>query len=347
MIIPYLILCAAFVSPAQAEPPSGGQGLVWEADLATAQRLARESNRLVLIHFGGPWCEPCRRLEKQVFSQPGFGRELAAKYVAVKVDPREHSELAEKYGVRAVPTDVVVMPSGQLLTRTESPSNVAAYCETMGRIANSFQPSTEVAGTRPSAASEPQQPKSQDTLDRYASYYNRRQSVPPTPNATDAQPHERSEVPNATHDAAVAAQATSDQAKQAQQDSQPQSEFPAPPKNPPIALDGYCAVTLVEKRQWQPGDPQWGAIHRGRTYLFASAEAQKAFLADPDRFSPVLSGNDPVIRVEHNKNVTGRREHGAFYNDRIYLFTSEDTFQRFNRDPSRYIVDTSRQARRR
>lgn len=119
-----------------------------------------------------------------------------------------------------------------------------------------------------------------------------------------------------------------------------------PAGTPPLALDGYCPVTLVDKRQWQAGDKLWGAIHRGRTYLFTSEAAQKAFLADPDRYSPVLSGNDPVMRLEHHQDVPGKREHGAFYNDRIYLFASEETFQQFDRDPARYTVDT-RQAMRR
>jgi protein disulfide-isomerase len=118
------------------------------------------------------------------------------------------------------------------------------------------------------------------------------------------------------------------------------------PGNPPIALEGYCAVTLVEKRVWQAGDKKWGAIHRGHTYLFASEEGQKAFLENPDHYTPVLSGNDPVLRLDQNQDVAGKREHGAFYDDRIYLFASEETFQQFNRDPSRYTVDT-RQALRR
>jgi YHS domain-containing protein len=80
--------------------------------------------------------------------------------------------------------------------------------------------------------------------------------------------------------------------------------------------------------------------------LFTSEEAQKAFLGDPDRYSPVLAGNDPVMRLDHNRDVPGKREHGAFYNDRIYLFASEETFLRFDRDPARYTVE-SRQAMRR
>ena len=127
----------------------------------------------------------------------------------------------------------------------------------------------------------------------------------------------------------------------------PSSESTAKaPGNPPLVLDGFCAVTLIEKHRWQVGSKHWGAIHLGRIYLFASEEARKSFLTNPDRYSPVLSGNDPVMRLDHNQDVLGKREYGAFYDDRVYLFASEENFQRFRGDPARYTID-NRQALRR
>jgi protein disulfide-isomerase len=345
MVLNYLLLCAAFVSQVPAETPSGSAGLKWESDLETAQRQSRESGRLLLIHFGGPWCEPCRRLENQVFNQPGFGRDLNTRFVAVKVDPHEHPELAKQFNVRAVPTDVVMTASGQVVKRMESPASVAAYNEALHRVTVSVQPSADVAAAgAPAPARDLEQSVSHDPLDRYADYYNRREPVPPPSQSAEKSPSTGAVRPAAPRPPSIPSSLT--QAKPANPPlQQPQPEPSS--QNPPVALDGYCAVTLVEKRQWNHGDDKWGAIHRGRTYLFVSQEAQQAFLADPDRYSPVFSGNDPVIRVEHNKMIPGKREHGAFYEDRIYLFASEDAFEQFKRDPSRYIVETSRQARRR
>ncbi|HVX12246.1 MAG TPA: DUF255 domain-containing protein [Pirellulales bacterium] len=357
----YLILCAAFVSP--APPQASGQGLKWSTDLATAQREARESNRLVLIHFGGPWCEPCRRLEQQVFNQPGFGRDLTAKYVAVKVDPHEHPDLAEKYGIRAVPSDVVATPSGQLITRMESPTTVDAYCGTLNRLASTVQPTASVATNRATVpANGPEQRTAENSLDRYASYYNRGQgpSSESTPGNRSAAPQSRDATPAPTAKLVAAAReprqgpkeyvnemATQNKGAIGAQPNTPQPPQSKAPANPPIALDGFCPVTLVERREWHEGDEKWGAIHHGRTYLFVSEEAQQKFLANPDRFSPVFAGNDPVQRVEHDKIVPGKRQHGAFYKDRVYLFASEDSFLQFHRDPDRYLMEASRQARRR
>ena len=104
----------------------------------------------------------------------------------------------------------------------------------------------------------------------------------------------------------------------------------------PLGLEGYCPVTLAEKGQWTEGRAQWGVRHRGRTYLFASEDQQRAFLADPDRYAPALSGDDPVLAFESGTTSPGQRRYGVTYQSRMYLFSSPETRSRFAADPTRY-----------
>jgi len=117
--------------------------------------------------------------------------------------------------------------------------------------------------------------------------------------------------------------------------SKPKVEIP--PGNPPLALEGYCPVSLTDKQRWVLGNPRWGARHEGRTYLFAGPEEQQKFLANPDRYAPVLSGLDVVQLVEATQMTDGRREFGAWFGGRVYLFSSEESYQKFSADPYRYI----------
>jgi YHS domain-containing protein len=110
----------------------------------------------------------------------------------------------------------------------------------------------------------------------------------------------------------------------------------ADPKVPPLALDGYCPVTLSEREQWAKGDARHGVIHRGRTYLFVGPDEAKRFFADPDRYAPVLSGMDVVIAVEENRHVPGKREYGAWYEGRVFLFAGDASYRKFDLDPGRY-----------
>ncbi|MBN8628535.1 MAG: hypothetical protein J0M17_23915, partial [Planctomycetes bacterium] len=111
-----------------------------------------------------------------------------------------------------------------------------------------------------------------------------------------------------------------------------------PPGSPPLALDGYCPVTVTEKMVWKRGDAAFGALHRGMTYLFVSAAEQQKFLAKPDAYSPIISGNDPVAVVEEAKLVPGKRDIGMKCGDQMILFSSKENYEKFRRDQQRYMI---------
>lgn len=120
---------------------------------------------------------------------------------------------------------------------------------------------------------------------------------------------------------------------------------PAQTQPAPFGLDGYCPVTLCELHQWTQGNPEWGVQYRGRTYLFATAEAKQKFWQNPDRYAPVASGVDPVMAVDARQEVPGQRAHGVFFEDRIYLFANEQSLETFKQNPDRYSAEIL-QARR-
>lgn len=119
----------------------------------------------------------------------------------------------------------------------------------------------------------------------------------------------------------------------------PRKALQLPPGSPPLALDGYCPVTLVEKKKWVLGDTRYGANHLDRTYLFAGPEEQRKFLANSnfDRYAPVAKGIDVVLAAEEHKVVPGKREHGVFFKDHIFLFASEASVQKFYANPFYYM----------
>jgi len=110
----------------------------------------------------------------------------------------------------------------------------------------------------------------------------------------------------------------------------------APQTSAPLAMDGYCTVELAERERWVPGDRKFGAVHRGQTYLFSGPEQQKRFLANPDRYGLAMSGHDPVLALEKRELVPGVRKYGLYYNNRIYLFSSEATLTQFWSAAARY-----------
>ncbi|RIK86373.1 MAG: hypothetical protein DCC67_02825 [Planctomycetota bacterium] len=111
-----------------------------------------------------------------------------------------------------------------------------------------------------------------------------------------------------------------------------------PAGSPPLGFEGYCPVTLKTLKRWSLGDVQYGVIHRGRTYLFIGAAERDQFLADPDSYSPVFAGMDPVLLIDRQESVEGNRRFGYEYGGAFYLFSSKETMQRFAATPQAYAA---------
>jgi protein disulfide-isomerase len=408
-----LVLVGAGAANAQDRMP-------WQPNLEAAKRLAAQSNRLVLIHFWAPWCKPCVRLEKEVFSDPQTAKALEANFVMVKLNADEAPGTTRLYGVSSLPTDVITTPACQLVSQMQSPPSAAQYIALLNQAAaghrslarrpdpqsaqyipavpNGQPPINAGATAGPVAAPYPvynanplaQAPPPANPNDRYAEYFPQQQNPAPPAAAADNQVMPAQAVAGpppaapATSPAAdpyasppaqppaadpYASQPPADpyaappsapptaappsaapyaagapnaplQQPAAQASFQPRPNIPQlPPGCPPIGLDGNCPVTLIEQKRWTTGSTAYGVVHRGRTYLFLGPQEREKFLTDPDRYSPVLSGVDPVLAVESRATVPGKREFGVFGADgHVYLFADENSRARFEQNEQYYAT---------
>ena len=116
---------------------------------------------------------------------------------------------------------------------------------------------------------------------------------------------------------------------------------------PAYALRGKCPVSLLSQGKWVNGDPQWGCVHRNQVYIFSSELNLTRFKENPEAYSPILAGFDPVVFHETGKLTTGLLNHGVFMgeapNQRIILFSDAQTRTRFQTSPKQYL-ETVRQA---
>ena len=107
------------------------------------------------------------------------------------------------------------------------------------------------------------------------------------------------------------------------------------------ALAGKCPVTLIKERRWADGDKQFGCLHRGRLYLFVDKVAMSTFQKDPEMYSPMLAGYDPVLFHEAGDLVDGLAKHGVFMgkapSQKIVLFSSHETRSKFQTDPQKFM----------
>ncbi len=103
-------------------------------------------------------------------------------------------------------------------------------------------------------------------------------------------------------------------------------------------------MQMVEHGRWVMGNPTWGVIHKGRTYLFASEDEKSRFFKNPDSYAPALNGADVVVYFSTGQLVPGQLKHGAFYVSprdnlkRIFLFNNEASLKEFEQNPTRYTA---------
>ena len=77
-------------------------------------------------------------------------------------------------------------------------------------------------------------------------------------------------------------------------------------------------------------------MYQGHIFRFSSAESLTAFAKNPAQFTPVAMGEDIVLKIDRNRRVNGDRNHGAWFQGRIFLFSSYETYKAFEARPDYY-----------
>lgn len=357
-------------SVAQAE-------ISWESDLRTAHEKAVAENKLLLIHFYSDNCIWCDRLEAGAFKQANVDEAISNDFVALKVHARKSPKLASLFKVTKFPTDVIVTTEGQTLAHRVSPQQSERYVamltgcvdsKPVAQVAEKVEPAALPPAAAPVAGNAqqpdpvlPASPNNELSSDprirmgngveaRLAGSRSASMSVPnPTqPEAFNQLPPAAiapqemlpaspelslpNSAPNSSQPAAGASIAPIPATQVAA--NQP----PAAIENPGLAMQGFCAVTVINENRWVEGKPEYGVIHLGKLYLFSSQQAMGSFLADPAPFTPVLNEIDVVRFFEERKIVKGKREFGVLdpVHNRMFFFADEAALKHFENEYERY-----------
>ncbi|RLE24347.1 MAG: hypothetical protein DRJ08_01075 [Acidobacteria bacterium] len=82
---------------------------------------ANKSNHLIILDFYADWCAACKELDEYTWSNPKVQKEVSQNAVMVKLDftltSKSGSELQQKYGVRGLPTVIILDKNGKELKR--------------------------------------------------------------------------------------------------------------------------------------------------------------------------------------------------------------------------------------
>jgi YHS domain-containing protein len=123
-----------------------------------------------------------------------------------------------------------------------------------------------------------------------------------------------------------------------------QPEPSQPTDDEPLALAGYCPVSLVRDRKLVHGETEYTVRNAGRIYRFASIDSRERFREEPDRYVPVINGSCPVNQMDRGRARDGNPKWGALYNNHLFLCASEQDRRQFLENPDHYaMVDVAEQ----
>ena len=109
--------------------------ILWTEDYEAAVQRAATTNSIVLLHFYGDSCPPCKLLDKKTFHDPALVSKMNEHLVPVKINADRRRDLAQKFQVTRWPTDIYLFPNGDEIYRGVSNADPSVYCKTIERVA--------------------------------------------------------------------------------------------------------------------------------------------------------------------------------------------------------------------
>lgn len=109
----------------------------WADNMSSAQELASESGKNILLFFTGDWCVPCRIMKREVFADEEVRQAIHSQVVPLMIDIDDPSaeELLKQYNVRGTPITIFTDPQGKVLDYAVGKIGKTKFLEMLKKLA--------------------------------------------------------------------------------------------------------------------------------------------------------------------------------------------------------------------
>ena len=141
------LLVAASVLTVQAQDASvPAEGINWHP-FEEAMALAKKQNKKVIVDIYAPWCTWCRKLQREVYTDPAIREYVNKNFVITRLDGENKedtinfkeysltpSELAIGFGLQGYPTTVFLDAQNEYITRLPGFADVPEFKKVLSYI---------------------------------------------------------------------------------------------------------------------------------------------------------------------------------------------------------------------
>jgi len=109
---------------------------------------AGRAGRPLVVSLTAPWCEWCRRMDEEAYSDPKVAANVGESFVPVRVDVDRRPRVRERYNMGGFPTTVFLTPDGEVLSGATY-LGVEGLRQVLDRVRESWDAKGAAAGRVP------------------------------------------------------------------------------------------------------------------------------------------------------------------------------------------------------
>lgn len=110
---------------------TGHSTVKWQKSLKTAQKLAIQQNKPIMIVFGASWCTYCHKLERETLAEKRTAAMIDREFIPVHLDFNKEEKVAKILEVERLPCVVILTPDADLLMKYEGFAEPKEFQATM------------------------------------------------------------------------------------------------------------------------------------------------------------------------------------------------------------------------